>query len=51
MADLKPYHFEPEHVPNTEDSGNKEVNDWLQSTVFLAFKFFTEIFFFFLHTI
>ena len=33
MADLQPYCFEPEHVPNPEDSGNEEVNDWLEGTV------------------
>jgi len=33
MADLKPYHFEPEHVPNTEDGENEEANDQLQGTV------------------
>ena len=30
MADLQPYHFEPERVPNAEDSEseNEEVNDF-----------------------
>ena len=34
MADLQPYRFEPERVPNSEDSEseNEEVNDWLQGT-------------------
>ena len=34
MADLQPYNFEPERVPNPEDSEseNKEVNDWLEDT-------------------
>ena len=27
MAELQPYHFEPERVPNAEDSENEEVND------------------------
>ena len=31
MADLQPYHFEPERVPNPEDSEsiNKDLNDRL----------------------
>jgi len=38
MAGLQPYHFEPEHVPNPEDSEseseneNEEVNDRLEGT-------------------
>ena len=32
MVDLQPYRFEPERVPNTEDSENEEVNDWLEGT-------------------
>ena len=34
MADLQPYRFEPERVSNPEDSesGNEEVNDWLEGT-------------------
>ena len=35
MADLQPlYRFEPEHVPNPEDSEseNEEVNDRLEGT-------------------
>ena len=34
MADLRPYRFEPECVPNPEDSEskNEEVNDQLEST-------------------
>ena len=34
MADLQPYRFEPERVPNAEDSEseNEEVNDRLQGT-------------------
>jgi len=34
MADLQPYCFEPERIPNPEDgeSENKEVNDWLGGT-------------------
>ena len=34
MADLQPYCFEPEHVPNPEDSEseNKEVNNRLEGT-------------------
>ena len=34
MADLQSYRFEPEHVPNLEDSKseNKEVNDRLEGT-------------------
>jgi len=32
MAGLQPYRFEPEHVPNPEDSEseNEEVNNWLE---------------------
>ena len=32
MADLQPCRFEPERVPNPEDSENEEVNDWLEGT-------------------
>ena len=34
MAYLQPYRFEPERVPNPEDSEseNKEVNDWLEGS-------------------
>ena len=34
MADLQPYRFEPERVPNPEDSEseNEEVNDRLEGT-------------------
>ena len=34
MADLQPYRFEPERVPNPEDSKseNEEVNDRLEGT-------------------
>ena len=34
MADLQPYCFEPERVPNPEDSDseNEEVNDRLEGT-------------------
>ena len=34
MSDLQPYSFEPERVPNPEDSKseNKEVNDRLEGT-------------------
>ena len=32
MTDLQTYRFEPEHVPNAEDSENEEVNDRLQDT-------------------
>ena len=34
MADLQPYGFEPERVPNPEDSEreNEEVNDRLEGT-------------------
>ena len=34
MADLEPYRFEPERVPNAEDreSENEEVTDRLEST-------------------
>ena len=34
MADLQPYRFEPERVPNPEDSESEseEVNDWLEGT-------------------
>jgi len=34
MADLQPYNFEPERVPNPEDSEskNKEVNERLEDT-------------------
>ena len=34
MADLQPYRFEPERVPNAEDreSENEEVNDRLEGT-------------------
>ena len=34
MVDLQPYHFEPERVPNPEDSENEneEVNDRLEGT-------------------
>ena len=34
MADLQPYRFEPERVPNAEDreSENKEVNDRSEGT-------------------
>ena len=39
MADLQPYRFEPEHVPNPEDSEseNEEVKDRLQGTSFLVY--------------
>ena len=30
MADLQPYRFEPERVPNAEDSEKEEVNDRLE---------------------
>ena len=32
MADLQPYRFEPERVPNPEDSKNEEANDQLEDT-------------------
>ena len=34
MADLQACRFEPDRVPNPEDSEreNEEVNDWLEST-------------------
>ena len=32
MADVQSYRFEPERVPNSEDSENKEVNDRLEGT-------------------
>jgi len=32
MVDLQPFRFKPERVPNPEDSGNEEVNDWLDGT-------------------
>ena len=34
MADLRAYRFEPERVPNVEDSEseNEAVNDWLEGT-------------------
>ena len=32
MVDLQPYRFEPERVPNAEDSENEEVSDRLEGT-------------------
>ena len=32
MADLQPYRFEPEGVPNPEDNENEEVDDRLEGT-------------------
>ena len=32
MAGLQPYRFEPEHVPDPEESENQEVNDRLEGT-------------------
>ena len=33
MTDLQAYRFEPECVPNAEESENEEVNDWLEGTL------------------
>ena len=33
MADLQPYRFKPERVPNPEDSENEEVNDRVKGTL------------------
>ena len=40
MADLQPYHFEPEGVPKPEDSEseNEEVNDRSEGTVWFSCK-------------
>ena len=35
MTDLQAYRFEPERVPNAEDSENEEVNDRLEGTFWL----------------
>ena len=32
MADLQPYRFEPERVPNPEDSESEKLNDRLEGT-------------------
>ena len=39
MADLQPYRFEPERVPNAEDreSENEEVNDRFTNSLWLMF--------------
>ena len=38
MADLQPYRFEPERVPNPKDSEreNEEVNDRLEGTLWCS---------------
>ena len=40
VADLQPYRFEPERVPNAEDreSENEEVNDRLEGTFWCTCK-------------
>ena len=36
MIDLQAYRFEPERVPNAEDSENEEVNDRLEGTFWVT---------------
>ena len=36
MTDLQAYRFEPERVPNAEDSENEEVNDRLEGTFWVT---------------
>ena len=38
MADLQPYRFEPDRVPNLEDSEgeNEELNNFLEGTLWCA---------------
>ena len=45
MADLQPYRFEPERVPNAEDreSENEEVNDRLEGTFWCTCEPFESI--------
>ena len=45
MADLQPYRFEPERVPNAEDreSENEEVNDRLEGTFWCTCERFESI--------